>query len=208
MTHLTLDQLLALRERGTEPGDAAARDHLAACPVCCGELDQLDQRVARLKALPTLRPSRDGWHRVRERLEEERTARRRRRTLAGVLGGLAMAASFAGAFVLARDDAGTGEPVAVAEIAGELQDVRARSQALEAALQAYNPAARVIDGRTDGLAQDLEIRIAELDRRLDLTEMSDDAARDARLLRLWEERVGLLDALVDVHVTRASNVGL
>jgi hypothetical protein len=33
-------------------------------------------------------------------------------------------------------------------------------------------------------------------------------ARDPELLRLWRERVGLLDALVDVHVTRASNVGL
>jgi hypothetical protein len=28
------------------------------------------------------------------------------------------------------------------------------------------------------------------------------------LLELWRERVGLLNALVDVHVTRASNVGL
>jgi hypothetical protein len=27
-------------------------------------------------------------------------------------------------------------------------------------------------------------------------------------LRLWRERVGLLDALVDVHVTRASSAGL
>jgi hypothetical protein len=28
------------------------------------------------------------------------------------------------------------------------------------------------------------------------------------VLELWRERVGLLNALVDVHVTRASNVGL
>jgi hypothetical protein len=28
------------------------------------------------------------------------------------------------------------------------------------------------------------------------------------VLRLWRERVGLLDALMDVHVTRASNAGL
>ena len=30
---------------------------------------------------------------------------------------------------------------------------------------------------------------------------------DAALLHLWQERVGLLDALVDVHLTRASDVG-
>jgi hypothetical protein len=29
-----------------------------------------------------------------------------------------------------------------------------------------------------------------------------------RKIQLWRERVGLLDALVDVHVTRASNAGL
>ena len=33
-------------------------------------------------------------------------------------------------------------------------------------------------------------------------------ATDHDLLKLWRERVGLLDALVDVHVTRASNAGL
>ena len=33
-------------------------------------------------------------------------------------------------------------------------------------------------------------------------------ARESQVLRLWRERVGLLDALMDVHVTRASNAGL
>jgi hypothetical protein len=208
MTHLTLDQLLALREPGTEPGHAAAREHLATCGACRAERDRLDQRVARLKALPALRPSRDGWHRVHARLEEERASRRRRRTVIGALGGLAMAAGLAGVLIVGTGAEPQVEPTEVAEVAGELQSVRARSQALEAAIQEYEPASRVTDGRTDRLAQDLEIRIAELDRRLDMTELSEDAARDAQLLRLWEERVGLLDALVDVHVTRASNVGL
>jgi hypothetical protein len=41
-----------------------------------------------------------------------------------------------------------------------------------------------------------------------MADMLGRQSRDAQLLRLWRERVGLLDALVDVHVTRASNVGL
>jgi hypothetical protein len=36
----------------------------------------------------------------------------------------------------------------------------------------------------------------------------ENVAREHEVLQLWRQRVGLLDALVDVHVTRASNVGL
>jgi hypothetical protein len=43
---------------------------------------------------------------------------------------------------------------------------------------------------------------------LELLDVTPDASRETRQLQLWRERVGLLDALVDVHVTRASNVGL
>jgi hypothetical protein len=47
-----------------------------------------------------------------------------------------------------------------------------------------------------------------VDRELQATELLRQQAADRDLLRLWRERVGLLDALVDVHVTRASNAGL
>jgi hypothetical protein len=41
-----------------------------------------------------------------------------------------------------------------------------------------------------------------------MAELLERQPGDNQLLKLWRERVGLLDALVDVHVTRASNVGL
>jgi hypothetical protein len=66
----------------------------------------------------------------------------------------------------------------------------------------------VVDGQTAGIAQELEDRIARVDRELEMAELMEQQARDLELLRLWRERNGLLDALVDVHVTRASNVGL
>ena len=90
----------------------------------------------------------------------------------------------------------------------QISQAMERSQALETALSEYNPDGRVLDGRTARIAQELEDRIARLDRQLEMTELSPKQARDKELLSLWRERVGLLDALVDVHVTRASNAGL
>jgi len=199
MNHLSMEALLSLREPGTEPGVAAVREHLNECSVCQTELRRLDQRVARLKALPTLRPSRDRWPETAARFRAERL---RRRTRQVGFTGLAMAASVALAVtVLDRPQPAETNP-------NQINQAMERSQALETALSEYNPEGRVLDGRTARIAQELEDRIARLDRQLEMTELSPKQARDQELLRLWRERVGLLDALVDVHVTRASNAGL
>jgi hypothetical protein len=199
MNHLSMEALLSLREPGTEPGVAALREHLNECSVCQTELRRLDQRVARLKALPTLRPSRDRWPETAARFRAERL---RRRTRQVGFTGLAMAASVALAVtVIDRPQPAETNP-------NQINQVMERSQALETALSEYNPEGRVLDGRTARIAQELEDRIARLDRQLEMTELSPKQARDQELLRLWRERVGLLDALVDVHVTRASNAGL
>lgn len=204
MTHLNMEQLVALRDAGSEPGTAAAREHIGECPLCAGELDRLHQRAARLRALPTLRPARDLWPAVDARRRQER--RRRGVRWAGGAG-LALAASIAAIAAVgprAVPVESVPEPVA-----GEIAEARERSQALETVLDAYNPEARVIDGHTARVAQVLEDRIAALDQELQVTELERSRnAREEELLQLWRERVGLLDALVDVHVTRASRVGL
>jgi hypothetical protein len=116
--------------------------------------------------------------------------------------GLAAAASVA--IVMA-----TGKVAPIPQTSAyELQQVMVRSQALETALSKFNPEGRVIDGRTAQMAQELEDRIARVDRALEATELSPEQGHDQDLLSLWRERVGLLDALVDVHVTRASDAGL
>jgi hypothetical protein len=194
-----MEALLSLREPGTEPGAATAREHLNQCQHCQAELDRLHQRVARLKALPPLRPSRDRWPQVEGRFRGHRTRRRIR--LAGVTG-LATAASLAAVISLGRL---TQPNAATAE---QISQVMERSQALESALSDYNPDGRVLDGRTARMAQELEDRIARVDRQLEATDLMEEQARGPELLKLWRERVGLLDALVDVHVTRASNAGL
>ena len=200
MNHLSMDTLVSLRERGAEPGQAAAREHLDGCAHCRAELDRLHQRVARLKALPTLRPARDRWPETKARFQAER---RRRRTRFAGLAGLAAAASVA----LAVSVGELSQPDVMP--ADQLTQVMERSQLLESALNDYNPDGRVLDGGTARIAGELEDRIARLDRELEMAELqSQRQTTNEDLLRLWRERVGLLDALVDVRVARASNAGL
>jgi len=200
MTHLSIDDLLSLRELGTEPGAAAAREHVNQCNQCQAELDRLHQRVARLKALPSLRPARDHWPETAARFRAERL---RRRTRTAGLVALAIAASIA---IVTGPLSTPG--TSLVPTSTRISQAMERSRALEDALSAFNPDGRMLDGRTAGMAQELEERIAQVDRELEATELSRQQAHDDELLKLWRERVGLLDALVDVHVTRASHAGL
>jgi len=202
MTHLTMDQLLELRDGLTEPGGAAARAHVAHCPHCQAELERLHQRVAQLKALPTLTPQRDGWAAVRSRLVKAR----HRRFAWGGAGGLALAASIA--LVLLLRSASPMPPSSSPTTQAELEAAMLESRLLEEALTQYAPERRVTDGYTARVAAELEDRISALDQELQVTQMAPAPDGDRALLELWRQRVGLMDALVNVHLTRASNVGL
>lgn len=200
MTHLTMEQLVALRDAGSEPGSAESQAHVRTCAACAAELDRLHQRVARLRALPTLRPPRDRFPVVVARVRQDRRQRLVRR--AG-LGSLALAASLLLA-VIGRDL--MAPPVANAS--DQLAAVMAESATLEQALRQLRSSQRVTDAYTTRAATSLEDRIAELDHELESAQLqATPEARDG-LLPLWRERVGLMDALVDVHLTRAHNVGL
>jgi len=202
MTHLTMDQLLELRDGLTEPGGAAAGAHLAQCPHCQAELERLHQRVAQLKALPSLKPPRDRWPVVRSRLVK---ARHRRFAWGGV-GGLALAASIA--LVILLRPAPLTSPAAAPDAQAELEAAMLESRLLEQALTQYAPDRRVTDGYTARVAAELEDRISALDQELQVIQMTPAPEGDRALLQLWQQRVGLMDALVNVHLTRASNVGL
>ena len=201
MTHLSMDALVSLREAGQEPGDAAAREHLEGCEHCRAELERLHQRVARLKALPALRSGRDRWPEVRARVMARAAAPAEPDGWAGGSG--------RGRVHRARGRASGRIPGPIGSSnADEIQQAMDRSQALESALHGYDPESRVLDGRTARIAQELEDRIAQVDRELEVADLMEQQAREPQVLRLWRERVGLLDALMDVHVTRASNAGL
>lgn len=198
MTHLSLEQLLESRESGLEPGSASARAHLSTCAACQAEAMRLDQRAARIRALPSLRPARTHWPMLREKLETERHYRRLRWAGAAAV---ALAAGLA-LVVLLRHEAGRRDQAGIA-----IDSVIARSTQLEQLIQNYDPDRRVIDGTTALVAGQLEDRIAQVDHQLEA--MGSDPGRrgNEQLLQLWRQRVGLLGALVDVHLTRASQVG-
>ena len=55
----------------------------------------------------------------------------------------------------------------------------------------------------------LENKIAQLDAEIaESARMDQQAARVETEIKLWQQRVGLMNALVDVHLTKAGNVGL
>ncbi len=190
MTHCTMDDLLALR---ANEGSVWAKQHLEACSTCRAELEALYQRIAQLKALPPHRPSRDRWPVVLEAIRAQRRSRGRRW---GVLS-IAAAAVLAGVIVFRPSQ----------EVdAAELARVKQQSATLEAELQRYDPAGRVTTGRSAALAAALEDRIAVIDG--ELAGLGGSEAQAAQLVKLWQQRVDLMQQLVSVHVTRAAYVGL
>lgn len=193
MMHCTMEELLALR---ANEGSVWGRQHLDDCSVCRAELEVLYQRVAQLKALPPIGPARDRWPVVRDRVIGAR-ARGRRLWAAR---GLAAAALIAGVAVF-RPFGGTSA------YADELEHAKRQSASLEAELQQYDPDSRVVSGRAASLAAELEDRIAAVDGWLAQLNAA-PGGPDPQLVKLWQDRVNLMQQLVDVHVTSAAYVGL
>lgn len=201
MTHLTVEQLLALREPGLEPGVKALREHLDSCEFCSAELDRLDQRIARLRALPVLKPARSRLGEIQA--ETHRLRFRRRLKLVGG-STLALAATIAAAVVLVPAvQQGSSSELSEQR---ELDSIIARSQSLESFIQNLDPDGRVTDGRAAMAAASLEDRVARIDQQLQVIHLRENQTSAQEALRLWRTRIGLLDALVDVHTTGASYV--
>lgn len=193
LIHCTMDELLAIRDG---QGSQGALRHLDECDECCNELELLHQRVAALKALPSLRPPRDRWSAVRDEVLAQRARTRRR------FGGwLTAAAAASVALAIGLGDLVTPaaqEPDPLAELVSE-------AQLLERALRTMRPETRVLTGRMAGA-------VAALEDRLELLDLRFEQARVQRLSRervivLWQERVGLMDLLVNVHARPVILIG-
>src|SRR5438477_4494205 len=187
MMHCTMEDLGALQ---AGEGSVWARRHITTCRECQAELDALYQRVAQLKALPSLRPPRDRWPAIRATLRAERS--RRRRTWGTWTGSLALAATIAGILLL-RPTPTTGD------LHAELTQAKRQSATLEDSLQQYDTDGRVLSGHAAAVVADLEDRISVLDGTLSQREQS---AQDAELVKLWQERVGLMRELMNARATR------
>ena len=193
LIHCTMDELLAIRDG---QGSQGALRHLDECDECCNELELLHQRVAALKALPSLRPPRDRWSVVRDEVLARRARARRRFggwLTAAAAASVALAVGLGGLVTPAVQ-----EPDPLAELVSE-------AQMLERALRTMRPETRVLTGRIAGA-------VAALEDRLELLDVRFEQARVQRLSRervivLWQERVGLMDLLVNVHARPVILIG-
>lgn len=200
MGHATNEELLSLRDG--EAVAAATDAHVAGCAECRTELARLHALRAGLRALPPLPPAPDSWARVMARVEPPvlLVARRSRMQLvaAGMAASLAVAVAL-GALLLRTPDAlSTRGTLATATRSDPtLEELRGRSQRLEAVLAAIEAQPRVTSARSAGAIAELEDGIALVDYQLSQLDMAglDDATRRA----LWRKRVELMESLVTVR---------
>jgi hypothetical protein len=192
--HATIDELLALRDG---EGSAWSKDHAASCMACSAELFGLEQVRARLKSLPAYAPPRDRWPVVAAAAKQDR----RRRWMRGAVG-VAAAAVLTGLTFAVLSPRG-GESAAAR---ATLDKAMARSQALEQTLRSIEPENRALTASAASAVAALEDRLSTIDAQL-----GDPRAwqgGSSRASDLWQQRAGVLSALVDVHVTRVASAGL
>jgi len=187
--HGTTAELLAVRDG---EGSAWAREHLARCEPCAGELYRLEQVRARLKALPSIRPPRDRWSLVAAHARSDRRGRRLHSAI-----GVAAAAALVGVTFLAVRPRPQPLPDAAA-----LDRAMIQSRAMEATLRSISPERRPLNGGAASVAADLEQELSQVDSAL-----NDPGAwrtEPDHVVDLWRQRTGILSALVDVHTANAT----
>jgi hypothetical protein len=201
LRHCSIQELLDVRNG---EGSLGARLHVDECQECRDELDQLHQRVAALKALPSVNAPRDRWLSVREVVVSQR---RRGWWMRTGWAAAAAAALFLGVTTIIR-----GGPAAMAsEPEIELRTLTAQSARLDSLLIAVDAQRRVLNGLTAIAIADLEDRISLVDARIVAARQTSVAGRrmirEDQLRELLRHRVVLMDALVSTHVQRAAYVG-
>jgi hypothetical protein len=193
MRHLTLEEQLQIQDGEGLP---AAAEHLASCGQCVAERERLKECQGRLRALPTRRPSSDGWPALRNAI----VASRRRRTAAV---GLALAASLAGLLFIptvarrspavSRPEVARSEGPAPTESSLELEALITQSKALDEKLQRL-PSRQVIDVATADSIVELEDQVALIDQFI--ASLRREGGDSQEVSALWRARIELLEVLI------------
>jgi hypothetical protein len=191
--HATMDELLSLRDG---EGSEWTRAHAQGCEACGAELFRLEQMRAKLRALPAFAPPRDRWPLVAAQTKRERRSRRLR-SASGIAAALALTGMTFLAFQPRHNSA--------AEEQAALDRAMAQSQALEQQLKSLNPQQQALGSDAAEAVAELQDRLSRIDAQLAQPQVWKGAGAAADL---WQERAGVLGALVDVHVSRAANAGL
>ena len=196
--HPSSDQLLAFRD-GEDPPEVAA--HVASCPACSAELERLDACRVALRNLPPLQLAGDVWPDIRARLSEPNPL-----PVVGIAWAAVLIVLLSISFVVLMRQAPPAEdPVVVRErqeAKGKIEPLKQKSRSLESVLTAYRSRSQVLSGRTAGTIAYLEDGLTIVDLQISLLQTQD--AEPDKLLRLWQERVKLLSALVELNATRGA----
>ncbi len=200
--HPSDEDLLALRDG---EGSAETADHVARCPRCASEMERLRSVAQDLRGLPSLRPPSDAWPALRLALQEGTPKSSGLSALGAVWAALMVLMLGLSFVVLMRQPALHEDPSAAKQrlaLREKLGPLQARSRSLEGALAAYRGRQGVQSAATAGTIAYLEDGLAIVDLQLSLLK-ADDTEPD-KLVRLWQERVKLLSALVEVNATRGA----
>ncbi|UCD23163.1 MAG: hypothetical protein JSW51_08865 [Gemmatimonadota bacterium] len=222
MGHCSTQELLEVRNG---EGSLGAKTHVNECDQCRDELDRLHQRVAALRALPSLNPPRDRWSVVRQSIVEQR------RRIWFVRTGWAAAAAIA--LALGANGLVPWPAAAPSESELELQTLLDQSVQLDGELVRVAARPRVVSGLTAVTIVDLEDQISLIDTEIGLIDqrvlraltareeaaerreldvqflrsvLAEQADQD-QLRRLLQERLILLDVLVNTRDKRTVYVG-
>jgi len=211
--HARLDQLLSLRDGA--PVDAGVAMHVKSCTGCAQAVADLSAMRRGLAALPALEGSVNGWQAVQEKLRvrEQAHAQRRRSERWAAAASFAVLACLVALQVVRRaDDA--PERLAAAppayrsavQLTEQLQDLRARSQALEQLLAAL-PSRPVVERAGTSLPiESLEAQVQWLDHQLSVGQ--DAVASPADAEQLWRERVEVMNSLLRLRYAEAQRVAM
>ena len=194
LRHCSIQELLEVRNG---EGSVGAKIHVDECEECRNELDRLHQRVAALRAMPNLNAPRDRWPLVRQRIVEARQRLWWRRMGWAAAAAIALTLGANGLVPWPGAEPETDEV--------ELQTLVEQSAQLDSMLKTVEKRARVVNGLTAVTIADLEDRIIFLDSRLSSARRV--AITEAQLRQLLEQRVLLMDALVNTHTKLTVNVG-
>lgn len=222
--HATIEQLLAIRDG--EPVAAAIKQHVNICMLCHERLDELTLAQDELFRLPVREPSRDHWPEILGRVEHDSRLAKRRR---GIIryAGLGLAASVLLAVLIfiyqssgqkfnlpqqslpevayentaSSVPAGENNPDDISEYS--LDELITRSAQLEAVLRAMPRRPKVIRASTADLITGLQDGVALIDYQINFGADNMPASQSRRL---WQQRVDLMNSLVNVRFAETQRV--
>jgi hypothetical protein len=205
--HARLDELLSLRDGA--PVDARVRAHVDECAQCAAELAHTESLQQSLRALPPVPDAAaDGWAEVQSRL----AAARARRPLAARIAPYAAAASVVALALFAAlrwtevpAPAKPGSAPLIVLDTESLDELRARSQELEAMLAALPERPAVARAGTSVPIESLEAQVQWLDHQLTL---AGAAGQPTETEQLWHDRVEAMNSLVQLRYVEAQQVNL